>query len=99
MKDNFKKIIREIAGERIDILLGLASKESDPYSEYATHYVKLARRISEHYKIGINARFHLCRKCNAVLIPGKNAAVRIASANRYVVYKCSRCGSEVHSHY
>lgn len=99
MKESTKRVIKEIAGERIEVLLGLASKESDPYSEYARYYVKLARKISEHYKVGIGSGFHICKRCNALLIPGKNASVRLSSINGYVIYKCARCGSEAHIHY
>lgn len=99
MKGSTKSLIREIAKERIGILLGLAEKEKDPYSEYATYYVKLAMRISEHYKISIDdRRYKICRKCHALLIPGKNATVRLSS-NGYAAYRCARCGSEVHLHY
>ncbi|MGC8478395.1 MAG: ribonuclease P protein component 4 [Candidatus Micrarchaeia archaeon] len=94
-----KNLIKQIAAERIEILLGLAEKEKDPYSEYAKYYVRLARRISEHYKITINKkRYKVCKNCNALLIPGRNAVVRVSSYG-YIVYRCERCGKEVHLHY
>lgn len=99
MKGSMREVITGIARERIGVLLNLAANDPDPYSKYASHYVRLARRISSHYKIAVDEKIRICRSCNAVLIPGRNSRVRIASSNRYVVYKCDRCGSEVHVHY
>ncbi len=94
-----KRLVRSLAGERIKVLLNLAKSEIDPYSDFATSYVKLARKIGSHYKISIDNSIPYCKNCNCVLVPGKNASVRVASSKKFVVYKCERCGAEVHIHY
>ena len=99
MHEDMKRQIRSLAGERIKVLLDLAKSYGDPYSDFATGYVKLARKISSHYKISIGNRIPYCKNCNCVLIPGKNASVRVASSKKFVVYKCERCGAEVHVSY
>ena len=61
-------------------------------------YVRLLRRISSHYRIGLGREMRnaLCSKCNSVLVPGLTANVVLASSKGYAVYTCKRCGAERH---
>ena len=45
-----------IAGERIDILLGLAGKEAKKHPERARRYVELARKIGMRYNVRLGGR-------------------------------------------
>jgi len=101
-----EKIVKKIAKERIEKLLELAehrTRENNELSrKLAKRYVRLARDISMHYKVGIpkDKKQTMCKKCNNFLIPGINCSVRIASSNKYVVYKCKcECGAEKHIFY
>lgn len=92
-----EKLVKGIAEERIERLLQFAygramAGESDKLPK---RYVKLARALSSHYKVKMKKgeRNSFCKKCNLVLIPGKNCTVRIASSNGHVIYRC-RCGTE-----
>ncbi len=93
-----EKLVKEIASERISRLLTLAkelslSPKPDPGLE--RKYVRLARKISAHYKVSMPAesRKEFCKACNSLLIPGRNCTVRLVSSHGYVVYRCV-CGHE-----
>lgn len=93
--------VREIAGERIEILYRLAKEEYAADPKMSVQYVKLIKQISRHYKVGLPADFkrNVCKKCNTVLVPGRSSSVRLASSRHYVAIKCLNCGSEMHVHY
>jgi len=99
-----EKIVKKIAKERVEKLLELAEQRTRENNELsrklAKRYVRLARDISMHYKVGIpkEKKRIICKRCNNFLIPGINCSVRIASSNKYVVYKCE-CGAEKHIFY
>jgi len=90
-----QKIIKNIAKERIQILLDLAKKkvrESD--YELARRYVELAR------KIGLRANFRLrklkrtfCKKCNIPLIIGLTARVRLNKNHKTINITCLLCNT------
>jgi ribonuclease P protein subunit RPR2 len=93
-----EKIIRRMAEERIERLLALAYKRSvegkGTGDELAKRYIKLAQEISSHYKVSMKKpqKNSFCKRCNAVLIPGRTCTVRIESSNGYIAYICG-CGS------
>lgn len=94
-------IVNKIANERTHILFQLAKESYETDPELSMEYVKLIRQISRHYKIRLDKHIknHICRKCNSVLIPGKNLKVRVASSKRYMLYKCENCKNELHIPY
>ncbi len=101
MHQNKKNIVKEIAGERIDLLFGFASKTIGSDREQAGRYVKRMRYLSSHYKVPLPKRIRngICKHCNEVMVPGLNASVRIVSSKRYVATQCIKCGKEIHVHY
>lgn len=54
-------------------------------------YVSLALEISRHYKVKIQNKRYICKNCKIILIPGRNAEVRIKKGR--VNLKCLRCGN------
>lgn len=94
-------IVRDIAAERIKILYALAKEAYKTDPELSAKYIKHIKKISKHYKISLSADFkkNVCKKCDAILIPGKSSSIRIASVKKYVVIKCLNCGSEMHVHF
>lgn len=82
-----------VAAERIDRLEELAraaTKAGD--EERARYYVRLARRIAERNRLSLPTSFKrfTCDDCDAYLLPGNNARVRLQ--NGHVVVTCS-CGA------
>ncbi|MGC8688326.1 MAG: ribonuclease P protein component 4 [Candidatus Micrarchaeia archaeon] len=98
---NNKKIIKQIASERIIILFGLAEEMQELNPEFSRRYIKLLRKISEHYKVKIpkEIKNNICRNCNAVLIPGKTSTIRLVSSKKYIAKRCLICGNEIHIFY
>ena len=94
-------LIKSIAAERISILYNLAVSQTGKDMELVKDYVKILRRISAHYKVGIpeGIKDRICKRCNLALIPGLTASVRLASSKGYIVYKCGRCRGENHVFY
>ncbi len=96
-----EKIIKEIASERITRLIELSEKtylSKNPDPILCKRYVALAREIGSHYKIRIprSEKLKFCKKCDSVLIPGRNCTVRLSKAS--AIYKCD-CGNETRFFY
>lgn len=88
--------MRDIAKERIAILLDLAEQESKkPDMGRAKRYAELARKISMRYQAGMPLEYkrRICKKCGAFLVFGKNATVR--TLDGAVSIKCGGCGNIV----
>ena len=82
-----------VAAERIDRLESLARAATKAgEEERAREYVRLARRIAERNRLSLPKSFKrfTCDDCDAYLVPGDNARVRLR--NGHVVVTCS-CGS------
>lgn len=83
-----------VAEERIERLEELARRaaRSDD-DDLARRYVRRARRIAERNRLQLPRRFKrfTCDRCDAYLIPGRNARVR--TRNGHVVVTCA-CGGQ-----
>ncbi|MFC7068910.1 ribonuclease P protein component 4 [Halobaculum lipolyticum] len=83
-----------IAEERIDRLAAFAremARGGEP--ERAREAVRLARRIAERHRCGVPRRFErfTCDDCDAYLLPGRTARVRLQEGS-HVVVRCD-CGA------
>jgi len=98
---NKKELIKQIARERIEILFKQAGEMQNRNQELSKKYVRLIKRLSSHYKVGIpkEIKNNICRKCNLVLIPGSTASIKIVSSRGYIAKKCLSCGNEIHIFY
>jgi len=82
-----------IAEERIDRLATLARDAvAAGETERAREYVRLARRIAERNRFTLPRSFRrfTCDACDAYLLPGRNARVRLQDG--HVVVRCD-CGA------
>lgn len=82
-----------IARERIERLQELAREATrDGHDERARRYVRRARRVAERNRLRLPREFvrSTCDECDAYLIPGDNARVRLQ--NGHVVITCD-CGA------
>ena len=83
-----------VAAERIERLHDLARKATaSGHDERAREYVRRARRLAERNRIGLPREFtyFTCDACDAYLIPGKNARVRLQDG--HIVVTCD-CGEQ-----
>jgi ribonuclease P protein subunit RPR2 len=84
---------KEIARERIDILVKSALKEKD--EALAARQARLARQMAMRYRVRLpyGARQLFCKKCKAFIVPGRSSRVRVGGAKtRAVRITCLRCG-------
>lgn len=79
-----------VAEERIETLAKLARETAVSDPELATEYVRLARRISERYRIELPRDFRrfTCDRCDAYLRPGHNARVRLRDGHVAITCAC-----------
>ena len=80
-----------IARERIERLQSLARDAvREGREERAREYVRRARRIAERHRIRLPREFtrSICRACDTILIPGRNARVRTQSGHVVVTCEC-----------
>jgi RNase P subunit RPR2 len=89
--------VKEIAGERIRILLELAKRTFPKDRNLSKRYVDLARQIG--MKAGVRIpreeRLFICKGCGNLLVPGVNSRVRTRSdLGTMVLVTCLDCGTK-----
>jgi ribonuclease P protein subunit RPR2 len=89
--------IRQIARERIEILLRLARQVFLEDPSLSKRYVELAQLIG--MKSGVrlprDAKTFICKRCGNLLVPGRNCRVRIRSeTGTTVLITCLDCESK-----
>ena len=84
---------REIARERIDMLVKIALKEKN--EALAARQAQQAKKIAMRFRVRLpyEARQLYCKECKAFIVPGRSARVRVGRAKtRAVRITCLRCG-------
>lgn len=90
-----RREMRDLASQRIQILLQLAEKTAPLDIELAHRYADLARRLALRARIRLSRehKARICRKCGAYLLSGKTARVRLSPGRSpHVTITCLRCG-------
>ncbi len=80
-----------VAAERIDRLHDLAREAArDGEQDRAREYVRRARRIAERNRLSLPRPFvrFTCDRCDAYLLPGRNARVRLQDGHVVVTCDC-----------
>ncbi len=95
---NFNKTrgtVVEVARERIDLLIHQARQTVEKNEGLSKRYVDLARRISERTKVRIprETKRYLCKTCGIIMVPGRNARVRLYAGTGGIVITCLSCGT------
>jgi len=90
-----RSAVTAIASDRIDILLRQARDMLARDPRLSKRYVELAQKISMRTKVRIpsSEKRLICKKCGLILIPGRNARVRVLPGNPRVVITCLSCGA------
>ncbi len=83
--------VKQAAQEMVNKLLSLAETDD----KKSKRYVELARKQSKKYKVSIPNKRNICKKCSALLVPGKNLRVRKARKPKSgMIYTCLECGNK-----
>ena len=86
---------KQIALQRVHMLLCLAREVIHEDPELAQCYVKIARKIAMRTKLRFPREYRrlVCRHCKSFILPGVNCRVRIKSRREsHVVITCLNCG-------
>jgi ribonuclease P protein subunit RPR2 len=88
-----KAEVKELARERIEILLASALREKD--EGLAAMQAGLAKKIAMRHRVRLPYKMRqlFCKKCKTFVVPGRTARVRIGRASTKAVrLTCARCG-------
>jgi ribonuclease P protein subunit RPR2 len=89
-----KQAERAIARRRIRHLLEAARRRlREGEQGHSRRAVSLARRLAMRYQTGLRPqeRDQVCRECSSLLLPGKNARVRLRAGMKRIT--CLECGN------
>ncbi len=84
---------RDLARERIEILVSSALRERDV--TLAKRQAALAKKIAMRHRVRLpySIRQLFCKKCKAFIVPGRTLRVRVGRANTKAVrLTCAICG-------
>lgn len=90
-----KPAVRQIAVERMQILIDSAIKHANTDPDLSERHAFLARRISTRYKIQMpfNFRMFFCKKCKSFIAPGINSRIRLGRTSvKSIRISCNLCG-------
>ncbi|HET8720245.1 MAG TPA: RNase P subunit [Candidatus Nitrosotenuis sp.] len=85
---------KQIALERIEILITEAIKNAKKNPHLAQKQAGLAKKISSKYRVRLppQTRMHFCKKCKMFLVPNINCRVRLGrSALKSLRITCGFC--------
>lgn len=86
------KRAKEIAEERMAILLNLSAEEARAgNNDRARRYVELARSIGMKTRTKMPEDIRYCKGCRMPLVPGIGCVVRLR--NHKVTMTCTQCGA------
>ncbi|MEM2210751.1 MAG: RNase P subunit [Nitrososphaerales archaeon] len=95
---SLRLIWKELAKQRVDILLKNALKYATINMDLAQRQAQIARRICMKYNIRLpyEKKQLFCKGCKKLIIPGLNARVRLSKKIKSVVITCMECGHVYH---
>jgi ribonuclease P protein subunit RPR2 len=89
--------IKELARERVEILLASALKEKE--EKLAAKQALLAKKIAMRFRLRLayDIRQLYCKRCKQFMVPGRNSRIRLGrSSAKAVRITCLRCGHVYH---
>ncbi len=90
-----KKSQRDLAMQRIELLVRNALETVKSDEELAQKHATLAKKISTKFRVKLpyEIRQLYCKKCKRFIVPGMNARVRIGRTSvKAVRITCLKCG-------
>ncbi|HET7146861.1 MAG TPA: RNase P subunit [Candidatus Nitrosopolaris sp.] len=94
-----RQISKDIAKERVGILIANALKEAHVNEKIANEQAHLARKIAMRLRVRLDyeVRQLFCKKCKEFIIPGRNSRIRVGRINtRSIRITCVECGHTYH---
>ena len=95
-----KRKQEDLALQRIERLFEFAEAAARNEQELRSRrYLELARTIGMRYRVRIprHLKARICRRCHALLIPGKTARIRLRG--EYLSTTCLSCGEQMRRPY
>ena len=90
-----KPILKEIAIERMQILIHNAISNAKENPELSQRQALLARKISMRHKVRMpyELRMVFCKKCKSFIAPGLNSKIRLGRTSvKSIRITCNFCG-------
>lgn len=90
-----KPILKEIAIERMEILIHNAISNARTNPELSQRQALLARKISMRHKVRMpyELRMVFCKKCKSFIAPGLNSKIRLGRTSvKSIRITCNLCG-------
>ena len=90
-----KPILKEIAIERMKILIDNAISNAKENPELSQRQALLARKISMRHKVRMpyELRMVFCKKCKSFIAPGLNSKIRLGRTSvKSIRITCNFCG-------
>jgi len=94
-----KQIAKNIAKERVRILIANALKEAHVDENIASKQAYVARKIAMRLRIRLDYEIRqlFCKKCKKFIIPGRDSRIRIGRTNtKSIRITCENCGHIYH---
>ena len=91
---NMKPALKQIALERMQILIKNAISNARANPTLAQRQASLAKKLSTKYRIGMpyDIRINFCKKCKKFIAPGVNARIRMGrSSVKSIRITCGFC--------
>ena len=85
---------KDVASERVEILLGLARRVYSKDKDLSQRYVDLARNIVTRSKVKIPVQYKrlICKRCGRFMTPGSGSTVRLRQRREpHLVITCLHC--------
>ena len=89
-----KQARKEIAKERIELLLGMARQTVDKDIKLSRRYIQLIEKIRKRFNIRRTDEMKrlYCKKCYTYWKVGKTLKIRYDKKNKFKLYICQACG-------
>ena len=90
-----KPILKEIAIERMEIIIHIAISPARTNPELSQRQALLARKISMRHKVRMpyELRMVFCKKCKSFIAPGLNSKIRLGRTSvKSIRITCNLCG-------
>ncbi|MFZ0512755.1 MAG: RNase P subunit [Candidatus Nitrosopolaris sp.] len=94
-----RQIAKDIAKERVSILIANALNEAQANEKIANEQAYLAKKIAMRLRVRLDyeIRHLFCKRCKQFIIPGRDSRIRVGRNNiKGIRITCLKCGHTYH---